>query len=60
MDVSIEHAILKKVRIQDNKKILSCFDAFNLAEQFSINIAEIGQFCGTEGIKINHCQLGCF
>ncbi len=44
----------------DGKKKLPCKKAFQLSEELSISLRDIGEICNTEGIKISHCQLGCF
>ncbi|MCJ7579391.1 MAG: hypothetical protein MUP98_02530 [Candidatus Aminicenantes bacterium] len=44
----------------EGKKKLPCKRAFQLAEELRISLKDIGDICNTEGIKIIHCQLGCF
>jgi len=39
---------------------ISCNDAWALAEKLQIQKSEIGRYCSEHGIKIRHCQLGCF
>lgn len=39
---------------------ISCNDAWALAEKLDIPKREIGRYCSEHGIKIRHCQLGCF
>lgn len=39
---------------------LPCKRAFQLAEELSLSLKDIGDICNAEGIKIIHCQLGCF
>ena len=43
-----------------DKKILTCSEAFELANKYEIEIIEIGHICNTHNIKIRKCQLGCF
>lgn len=45
---------------RDGRTILACAKAFQIAETFSVSTREIGDLCNEEGIKIAHCQLGCF
>lgn len=39
---------------------LACARAFQLSVELDLSLREIGQFCNEEGIKVAHCQLGCF
>ena len=41
-------------------KVLTCGQAFTIAEKYGISKAEISAYCNTHGIKIRACQLGCF
>ena len=45
---------------KDGTKRMPCALAFELAENCPFTIAEIGEACNRLGIKIIHCQLGCF
>ena len=45
---------------RDGRAVLSCSDAFRLAEAHAAPVAMIGRICNETGIKIVHCQLGCF
>ena len=44
----------------DNRKMLSCAEAFELARQFDTDVIEIGGICNQNNIRICKCQLGCF
>jgi len=44
----------------DGQRKLPCKKASQLAEELNISLKDIGDICNTEGIKIIHCQLGCF
>jgi hypothetical protein len=44
----------------DNRKRLSCSEAFELAKKFETEIIEIGRICNEQNIRICKCQLGCF
>jgi len=39
---------------------LTCAEAFELAEKFDAEIAEVGRICNQNDIRICKCQLGCF
>jgi len=44
----------------DGQGKLPCKRAFQLAEELNLSLKDIGDICNAEGIKIIHCQLGCF
>lgn len=44
----------------EDKKRLSCTEAFELAKIYDVEIIEIGRICNEHNIKICKCQLGCF
>jgi hypothetical protein len=44
----------------DGKPTLRCEDAFALAARFAVPVETLGRICNERGIKIVHCQLGCF
>jgi hypothetical protein len=41
-------------------KHLACADAFKIAHDLDVPLAEVGQACNELGIKMMQCQLGCF
>ncbi|MGA9087338.1 MAG: hypothetical protein ACLQMU_03895 [Methanoregula sp.] len=41
-------------------KVITCPQAFAIAEKHGIPKAAISEYCNTHGIKIRACQLGCF
>lgn len=53
-------AVKAAAEMREGRLVLSCAEAFKLAEKFSVDIMEIGQCCNQAGIKIVQCQLGCF
>jgi hypothetical protein len=42
------------------EKRLPCAEAFKVARDVGVPVAEVGRTCNELGIKIVHCQLGCF
>ena len=44
----------------DERGKMPCKRAFQLAEELDLSLKDIGNICNAEGIKIIHCQLGCF
>ena len=56
-------AVLKFVndkREPDDRKQLTCAEAFELAKKYETEIIEIGNICNQHDIRICKCQLGCF
>lgn len=47
-------------KIQNNRKCLSCSDAYKVAEELKMDVSDIGKLCNDNGIKIISCKLGCF
>jgi len=45
---------------RDGRAVLSCSAAFKLAEEHAAPVSVIGQICNEIGVKVIHCQLGCF
>jgi len=57
------NAILKYANNEqssDDRKRLTCAEAFELAKKYDVEIIEIGRICNEHNIKICKCQLGCF
>lgn len=44
----------------DGRKKLACTEAFELAQEFGVEVIEIGRICNQHNIRIRKCQLGCF
>jgi hypothetical protein len=42
------------------EKRLPCAEAFKVARDVGVPVVEVGRACNELGIKIVHCQLGCF
>jgi len=43
-----------------DQKRLPCAEAFKVARDLDVSLAEIGKACNELGIKVASCQLGCF
>lgn len=43
-----------------DEKRLPCAEAFRVAHDLEVPVAQVGQACNDIGIKIMGCQLGCF
>jgi len=43
-----------------DEKLLACTDAFKIARDLDIPLAEVGSTCNELGIRVMQCQLGCF
>jgi len=48
-----------RARSGDQKR-LPCAEAFKIAHDLDVAVAEIGKTCDELSIKIVGCQLGCF
>jgi hypothetical protein len=48
-----------KAKAGDDKRI-ACEDAFKIAHDLDVPVADVGKTCTELGIKIVQCQLGCF
>lgn len=44
----------------DGRRRLNCAEAFKLAEEYQVEIIEVGRICNQNDIRICKCQLGCF
>jgi hypothetical protein len=42
------------------EKRLPCAEAFRIAHDLEVPVAQVGKACNDIGIKIMGCQLGCF
>lgn len=42
------------------EKQLQCTEAFKIANDLEVSLAEVGKSCNELGIKLVACQLGCF
>jgi hypothetical protein len=52
--------ISKVVAEVDGTEVLFCAKAFEVAEEHSIPLEQIGAWCDDNGVRIRSCQLGCF
>lgn len=46
--------------MRNDKKVLPCEAAFELARQHGVELLDIARICNRKGIKVVQCQLGCF
>jgi hypothetical protein len=53
-------AIIETAKGADDKRELSCIEAFRIAERFGVEKSEIGRICNAYKVRIRECQLGCF
>jgi len=63
MEISEEmvfQELLKISEMRDEKNFVDCKKAMHLAEKLNVPTGMIGKVCNQNGIKIQHCQLGCF
>jgi len=60
MEDKVREAILQEVETKDDKRYLTCAQAFQIAEALGVKPALIGKILNKERIKLKSCQLGCF
>jgi hypothetical protein len=48
-----------KAQAGDEKR-LACVEAFKIARDLDVPLADLGRTCDELGIKMMQCQLGCF
>jgi len=48
-----------KTQAGDEKR-LACAEAFKIARDLDVPLADVGRTCNELGIKMMQCQLGCF
>lgn len=41
-------------------EMITCPQAFAIAEKAKVSKMAVGEYCTRNRIKIRHCQLGCF
>ncbi|MGA2122069.1 MAG: hypothetical protein ABSG49_08500 [Methanoregula sp.] len=41
-------------------EIITCTQAFTIAEKAKVSRSAVGEYCTKNRIKIRGCQLGCF
>ena len=54
------NAVIERAEEIDGRKKLACAEAFELAQEFEVEVIEIGRICNRHNIRIRKCQLGCF
>ena len=54
------NTVIEQAQEVDGRKKLACAQAFELANEFQVEVIEIGLICNRQKIKICKCQLGCF
>lgn len=60
-DTGLDEAVLTRVTgVRKGKPALTCVQALELANEFGLPPARIGEACNRLGIKIMKCQLECF
>jgi len=59
-DEQVAGILLSAAEERNGKKVLPCAEAFRLAGRHKIELDRIAAVCNSAGIKIVHCQLGCF
>ncbi|MFW6189857.1 MAG: hypothetical protein ACOC7T_05430 [Planctomycetota bacterium] len=55
-----ESEIREAVREAAADGSISCAAALAVADRLGVAPKRVGEACNEEGVKIAHCQLGCF
>jgi hypothetical protein len=59
-NAELARAVIAAAKERDGRKTLTCAQAFQIAERFAVPKIQVGRTCNEHGIRISHCQLGCF
>lgn len=59
-DAEVRNAVIRAADRNGALLTLSCGKAHRLAAELGVEVSRIGTVCQTGGIKVVHCQLGCF
>ncbi len=61
MSMDDTRSFIEALRAQaTDEKRIACEDAFRIAAEFGVGVADVGRTCDELGIKVMRCQLGCF
>ncbi len=55
-----EGEVRQAVREEAEDGRIACARALDLARRLGVPPRQVGDACNAEGVKIVHCQLGCF
>jgi len=53
-------AIMAASYEENGRRKLDCPDAFKIAEELGVKLADVSRVCNQNKIRISKCQLGCF
>jgi hypothetical protein len=56
----LRELVLAAAGEREGRKVLSCAEAFRLAEEHGVELMDIARICNTNSIKFIQCQIGCF
>ena len=59
-DNTVSEKVLEAVKAKAENGKISCPVARALAKELGVPISEVGAAANNLGIKIHHCELGCF
>lgn len=58
--VDLRQIVVASARKYRGEVRLSCKSALQLATKYQVTPRTIGKICDQTGIKLRHCELGCF
>jgi hypothetical protein len=59
-DQEVRDLVHAAARKEDGREKLACAQAFRIAKERGVPLATVGRVCNEEGVRLTHCQLGCF
>ncbi|MDP3397293.1 MAG: hypothetical protein Q8S57_11610 [Methanoregula sp.] len=55
-----DEKIKKALQEAEITEMITCPQAFSIAEKAKVSRSAVGEYCTKNRIKIRSCQLGCF
>lgn len=59
-DEALTNAVEEAARTEGDRRVIACAAALAIAKDHGVAPTRIGEICNDTGIRIAHCQLGCF
>ncbi len=60
MDTEYKEKIADLLKKEGIDGVITCEQALAFSKKYDVPVEDIGKFCNSRGVKIRHCQLGCF
>ena len=59
-DAQVPEKVLRVLKLKAENGKINCSAARALAKELQVPVSVVGAAANNLGIKINHCELGCF